>query len=66
MIYNVQGGLVRKLDLGVQQSGDYLDKRYAAYWDGRNQFGEVVPNGIYIYDFRAGSFQASRKMAIVK
>ena len=40
-IYNVQGGLVRKLDLGIQQSGNYLDKRSAAYWDGRNQFGEV-------------------------
>ena len=65
-IYNVRGGLVRKLDLGVQQSGNYLDKRSAAYWDGRNQFGEVVPNGIYIYDFHAGTFRSTRKMAIVK
>ena len=31
-----------------------------------NQFGEVVPNGIYIYDFHAGPFRSTRKMAIVK
>ena len=65
-IYNLQGGLVRKLDLGVQQPGNYLDKQTAGYWDGRNRFGEIVPSGLYIYDFRAGSFQATRKMAIVK
>ncbi|MDE0042463.1 MAG: hypothetical protein OXT74_10535 [Candidatus Poribacteria bacterium] len=65
-IYNVQGGLIRKLELGVQQAGIYLDKPSAAYWDGRNRFGELVPNGIYIYDFHAGSFQASRKMVIIK
>ena len=65
-IYNVQGGLVREFDLGVQQPGNYLDKQSAAYWDGRNQFGEIVPSGLYVYDFQAGSFQASRKMAIVK
>ncbi|MDE0505591.1 MAG: hypothetical protein OXI86_16055, partial [Candidatus Poribacteria bacterium] len=65
-IYSVQGGLVRRLELGLQQPGDYIDKRSAAYWDGRNQLGEYVPNGVYFYVFRAGSFRASRKMGIVK
>ena len=57
---------MRELDLGVLQPGNYLDKQSAGYWDGRNRFGEIVPSGIYIYEFHAGSFQATRKMAIVK
>ena len=65
-IYDVQGQLVRELNLGVQQTGSYLDKHTAAYWDGRDQFGEPVSSGLYVYNFRAGSFQAIRRMVILK
>ena len=65
-IYNVSGKLVRELDLGMRKKGSYLDKRSAAYWDGRDQYGQDVSSGIYIYDFRAGTFRASRKMVILR
>ena len=65
-IYNISGQLVRELDFGKREKGSYLDKRSAAYWDGRDQHGRAVSSGIYIYNFRAGEFRASRKMVIVK
>ena len=65
-IYSSKGILVRHLDLGLQPEGYYTDKHYAAYWDGRNEGGELLASGLYVYVFRAGSYRASRRMAIVR
>ena len=65
-IYNTKGTLVRQLALGNQVAGHYAARGKAAYWDGRNEGGEAVASGIYIYQFRAGNYAASRRMVIVK
>ena len=65
-IYAMNGHLVRKLDLGHQAAGLYRSKSRAAYWDGRNDFGERVASGVYFYVFTAGDFAATRKMLILK
>ena len=65
-IYSSKGILVRKLDLGLQPEGYYTDKHHAAYWDGRNDGGELLASGVYVYQFRAGSYHGSRRMAIVR
>ena len=65
-IYDTKGTLVRRLALGYQPPGHYEDRGKAAYWDGRNERGETVVSGIYIYQFRAGDYAASRRMVIVK
>ena len=52
-IYNVQGQLMRELNLGVQKAGGYLTRETAAYWDGRDQVGETVSSGIYFYTLHA-------------
>jgi flagellar hook assembly protein FlgD len=65
-IYNVRGQLVRELDLGLRKTGSYKAQESAAYWDGRDQFGEAVSSGIYFYTLRAGAFQATRRMLILK
>jgi len=57
---------VRQLPLGLQQGGDYLDKKTAAYWDGKDSFGVAVSSGLYVYTLEAGPFQATRRMVIVK
>ena len=64
-IYNVQGQLMRELNLGTQAAGNYLS-RNAAYWDGKNDFGEPVASGVYFYTLTAGNFSATRKMLIQK
>lgn len=65
-IYSAAGTLVRTLALGYQSAGLYELPHRAAYWDGKNAFGEPVANGIYFYTLRAGSFTATRKMVIRK
>ena len=65
-IYDVTGALVRTLVLGHQAAGLYLDSSKAAHWDGRNAAGERVGSGLYFYHLRAGDYQATRKMLILK
>ena len=65
-IYDINGALVRQLDLGYQRAGYYTDRSRAAYWDGRNAFGEPVASGIYFYLLTARDFSATRKMLIGK
>ena len=65
-IYAVNGQVVRRLALGHQSAGIYQSKSRAAYWDGRNAFGEPVASGLYFYAFTAGDFTATRKMLIRK
>ena len=65
-IYDTKGAPVRRLDLGYQSAGHYTDRAKAAYWDGRNNSGESVASGIYLYSLSAGDYSATRKMLILK
>ncbi len=65
-IYAVNGQVVRELELGHQPAGIYQTHSRAAYWDGRNAFGEPVASGVYFYTLTAGDFTATRKMLIRK
>ena len=65
-IYGVSGTLVRTLDLGHQPAGTYQERSRAAYWDGKNELGELVASGVYFYTLTAGDFTATRKMLIRK
>lgn len=65
-IYDANGTLVRLLDLDWQAAGFYTDRARAAHWDGRNNNGEFVANGIYFYTLSAGGFTATRKMLVGK
>ena len=65
-IYDVEGKLVRKLDIGYQRAGSYLSREKAVYWDGRDQLGESVSSGIYFYTLRADAFSDTRRMVILK
>ena len=65
-IYAIDGYIVRRLALGHQTPGLYENRSRAAYWDGRNQFGEPVASGLYFYTLTAGDFTATRRMLILK
>ena len=65
-IYATDGSVVRTLALGHQDAGMYHNRSQAAYWDGRNAFGETVASGVYFYTLTAGEFTATRKMLILK
>ena len=65
-IYNAQGVVVRTLELGHQTAGYYTGRDRAAYWDGRNSFGELVASGLYFYQLETDKTSSMRKMVILK
>ena len=65
-IYDTNGVVVRRLDLGHKSAGFYESQSQTIHWDGRNDFGEGVASGVYFYHLSAGDFSATRKMFIMK
>lgn len=65
-IYNINGQLVRILNLGHREAGLYLSKGRAAYWDGRSDIGEQTASGVYFYTIKAGGFRATRRMVLLR
>ena len=60
-IYNVNGSLVRKIEMGHQTAGSYT-----YHWDGRTENGELTASGIYFYTLKTDDFESTRKMVILK
>ncbi|MDZ7362986.1 MAG: SBBP repeat-containing protein [candidate division KSB1 bacterium] len=60
-IFDLLGRRVRTLVDQRQPAG-----RYAITWDGRNEKGEVVTSGVYLYQLHAGNFVQTRRMALVR
>ncbi len=60
-IYNTLGQEVRTLVNAKQNAGTY-----SIMWDGRNNAGQAVSSGIYIYRMQTGNFIQSRKMMFLK
>ena len=65
-IYDTNGALVRRLDVGHRSAGFYESRSEAIYWDGRNDFGEGVASGVYFYHLSAGRYSATRRMLVIK
>jgi len=60
-IFNMQGQRVRTLIDGGKTSG-----RHSVKWDGKNEEGEMVLSGMYVYTLTAGNHKMSRKMLLLK
>jgi len=60
-IYNILGQKVITLVNTNQPPGSYN-----VIWDGRNEIGERVASGIYIYQIKMGNFIKTRKMILMK
>ena len=65
-IYDTNGAVVRRFDLGHQRAGYYTDRSKAVYWDGQNAIGESVASGVYFYHLSAGEYAKTRRMLILK
>jgi hypothetical protein len=60
-IYDLRGRCVRTLVDSELPAGSH-----SVQWDGRNDLGEQVSSGIYLYSLRAGDETFARKMTLVK
>ena len=50
----------------IVPAGPYLTSSRAARWDGRDQRGEQVAGGVYLYRLEDGSFARAGKMVLLK
>ncbi len=60
-IYNVRGQKVRSLLSRSVSPGSYT-----SVWDGRDDAGQLMPSGTYLYKLRSPGFEESRKMELLK
>jgi len=56
-IYNIAGELVREIDSGVLTRAE---------WDGKNDDGDIVSNGIYLYVVETDKGKARGKITVIK
>jgi len=47
-------------------AGRYEDKERAAYWDGKNERGEIVSSGIYFYTLKTAGVSQTKKMTMIR
>lgn len=60
-LFDASGRRVRQLVAGPLQSG-----AHEIAWDGRDDLGHDLGAGVYFYRLRAGAFEQSRRLTIVK
>jgi hypothetical protein len=60
-VYDIRGRHVRTLLHHPMPPGSHM-----AVWNGRDDRGEAVPSGIYLYRLKVGSHSATRKMTAVE
>jgi hypothetical protein len=60
-VYDILGRQMATLIDGLRPAG-----LHTAQWDGRNENGEPMPSGIYMYQLGAGSFAVTKKMMLLK
>jgi hypothetical protein len=60
-IYNLHGQEVRTLINGQMNTGFH-----SVNWDGKDERGQTVPSGVYLYKLRVNGFAQTRKMTFMK
>lgn len=60
-VVNLMGQTVRTLSEGATVAGDHL-----LHWDGRNEAGEVVPVGVYLFRLENGRHVQIKKFLLAK
>ena len=60
-IYDLNAHLVRTLFNGFKSAGIH-----SCVWDGKNENGRTVSNGVYLYRISSGQFSLTRKMILAK
>ena len=60
-VFNLAGQLVRVLEDGMQSAG-----KHEVVWDGVDDSGQAITNGLYLYRISAGDFRETKKMILLK
>jgi hypothetical protein len=61
-VFDLKGRLVRTLQMGELLSAG----SYEAVWNGRDNAGQSVAGGVYLYRLEAGDYSSSQRMTLIK
>lgn len=61
LIFNLNGELIAEVVNQFQNAGTY-----EVVWNGKNNSGQQVASGTYIYKVQAGNYSESKKMILLK
>jgi len=61
VVYDINGRKIKTLENYIKDGGSYSVK-----WNGKNDNNELVGNGVYLYQIKAGENVRSGKMSLVK
>ena len=65
-IYDTQGQLIRKLELGFILAGKYVGADRAIYWNGRTETGETLASGTYFYQIATGEHASNTEIELTE
>lgn len=60
-IFNINGRLIKTINQEHEKPGSYITK-----WDGKNNFGNFVASGVYLYQARYDNSIISKRMIFIK
>ena len=60
-LYDTKGSKIKQLADEEKEAGTY---RY--YWDGRNDSGNVIGNGLYFVHIQTGDYKKTKKIVVIK
>ena len=60
-IFSVLGQHIKTLEKGMFEPGTYR-----IFWNGQDEFNDLVPSGIYFLQLRSGNFIQTKKMVMLK
>ncbi|MDI6751925.1 MAG: FlgD immunoglobulin-like domain containing protein [bacterium] len=55
---------VRTIEAGPKKTGSYTKQDRAIFWDGKNDTGQKVANGLYYINLKADKFSATKAMVV--
>ncbi len=65
-IYNIKGKKVKTLECGESLATIADGVGYSISWDGKDENNQPVSSGIYLYKLKAGDFEETKKMILIK
>tara|TARA_B000000460_G_C21295916_1_gene298021 strand:- start:90 stop:617 length:528 start_codon:yes stop_codon:yes gene_type:complete len=60
-IYDIKGNIIETIVDKKLSRGNHT-----AIWNGKDNYGKIVPSGIYFYTFDSGTFSQTKKMILLK
>lgn len=60
-IFNLRGQLIRNLEERIFEAG-----RFSTVWDGKNDWGQNVASGVYVYEMQAGEVRIARRLTLLR